>query len=95
MESYQLCPECQRKVIEYRILMRLYKAKKIEKKPEKYKLCITCTSYVDMENFFSIHRYKNQDGYNTGSYTNCIVPCGYGMFAPRFYKEQVIDKRRR
>jgi len=74
--------------------MKLYKAGKIRTKPKKFILCATCFAYLDMEQFFEINRYKIRDGYNTGAYTNCIVACGYGMFAPRFYKENVIDVRR-
>jgi len=95
MESYQICTECRKKVIAYSVLMKLFKAKKLKEKPKKYVLCITCVVYLDMEQFLNYYRYSIRDGWNTGSYTNCIVPCGYGMFAPRFYKEQVIDKRRK
>ena len=94
MESYQICLECRNKVMQYRVLMKLYKGKKLETKPNKYSLCITCKAQRDMEKYFEIHRYRIADGWNFGSYTNCIVPCGYGMFAPRFYYEQVIKKRR-
>ena len=94
MESYQICLECRNKVFQYRLLMKLYKGKKLETKPKKYSLCVTCAAQVDMENFLEIHRYRIEDGWNFGSYTNCIVSCGYGMFAPTFYFDQVIKKRR-
>ncbi|MHA1814492.1 MAG: hypothetical protein ACTSX1_00655 [Candidatus Heimdallarchaeaceae archaeon] len=94
MESYEICLECYNKVMQYRHLMKLYKAKKLESKPVRYSLCVTCAGQIDMENYFHPHRYRIEDGHNAGSYTNCIVPCGYGMFAPKFYYDQVIKKRR-
>ncbi len=87
MESYQICPQCRKKVIERRSLMILYKAKKIPTKPKKVIFCIACAAYIDMESYFESRRYLISDGWNTGSYTNCIVGCGYGMFAPRFYNK--------
>jgi len=95
MEDHQLCMTCYKRVIKYRGLLYLYKKRpKTIPKPKIYKLCPTCAAYKDMENYFEWYRYHISDGWNTGTYTNCIVPCGYGMFAPRFYKENVIDKRR-
>jgi len=77
-----------------RLLMILFKKKKLPDKPNKPEFCITCSAYLDMEKYFEYFRYTIKDGCNAGSYTNCIVGCGYGMFAPRFYKENVIDVRR-
>ena len=81
--------------MEYRLLMKLYKNKTISDKPKKYNLCTTCIAYLAMERSLNYHRYKIADGWKTDSHSNCIVPCGYGMFAPRFYKENVIDIRRK
>lgn len=93
--SYILCLECRNRYLERRKIMRLYQLKIIKAKPAPFEPCKICGQYLDMERFLNLHRYKTQDGYNTGAYTNCIVPCGYGMFAPRYYKDQVIDKRRK
>ena len=93
--SYILCLDCRNRYIERKRIMKLYKGKKIQTKPAKFTPCKICAAYLDMERYFNIHRYKNQDGYKTQSHSNCVVPCGYGMWAPRYYKEQVIDKRRK
>ncbi len=93
MISFQICPDCLKKVMKYRKLYALFRKEKIEK-PTRYKLCLRCKQLLSMEEYLEIYRTHIRDGYRSQSHSNCIVPCGYGMFAPRFYKEQVIDKRR-
>ena len=94
MENYQLCPKCREKYLNYKKLMLQFKAKKLEKKPKKCTFCSICKAYLDMEQYFERFKGYVADGVNAGTYTNCISPCGYGMFAPTFYKEHVIERRR-
>jgi len=93
MKSYQICPSCYKKFLQYRHLLQKHKKGLISKKP-KMKYCKICSAYIDMEKHLAWHRYPMPDSLDTDPYNNCIVGCGYGMFAPRFYKENVIDVRR-
>ncbi len=64
-------------------------------KPKKPALCLECEQYIDMRAYFNKHRkYVTQETGQERQRLNCITPCGYGMFAPKFYKKNVIDKRR-
>jgi len=94
METYQLCLSCRNDYITYRRLMLKFKEKKIKEKPKKYTFCKKCQAYLVMEGSLEFFKYNFADGVNAGTYTNCITPCGYGMFAPTFYNKHVIERRR-
>ena len=90
----ELCLPCIQKVIKYREQRKLYKKQLIEK-PRRYTLCKTCEQYLDIESYLYKHRsFISQETGMERQEVNCISPCGYGMWASKSWKENVIDKRR-
>jgi hypothetical protein len=94
MGNYELCLDCRKKYLLFKRLKKQFKEHKISSKPVQPKFCLECSQHLSIEKDLDHHRYITRDGYMAGSHSNCIVACGYGMWAPRLYKELVIDKRR-
>ncbi len=92
MDCYILCPRCAKAVLLRRKLMLLFKKGTMKNKPDKVRFCPICTAYIKMEE--SLERFRYPWKLCDSKFSNCIVSCGYGMFAPRYYKETVIDARR-
>jgi len=94
----ELCLPCLKKQLEYKKqILKFKKASKStkKKKPELPDLCLECRQYIDMHTYLNKHRkYVTYESGKERQQLNSIVSCGYGMFAPKFYKKNVIDKRR-
>ena len=93
----ELCLPCLKNVLTFRRKTTVYESDLlgIVKRPEKYKLCLACEQRLDIERYLYKHRlHVSRETRKEKHALNCIEGCGYGMFAPKFYKKHVIDKRR-
>lgn len=94
----ELCKDCLIKYLKRKKEMILFmknrhKTNNKFKKPGKMIYCKKCDAYIKMEQ--SLYKFRSFPSWNASDGNNCIVGCGYGMFAPKFYKEHVIDTRRK
>ena len=83
----QLCLKCCGKVFKYRANMSLWHEHKLKNKPKRPIFCLSCRQYKGMDGYFLRRRmHINEETGQERQAMNCIVPCGYGMFAPKSYK---------